>query len=81
MTKRVEYTCDTCRKPIEEGHQELFMATITIDYTVQCDDGSAAGTEEQKDVFHVHNDLSNHCLRKFWELLYEEEKDADKRRK
>ena len=76
MTKRVEYTCDACRKPIAEGHQELFMATITIDYTTHCDDGSAAGTEAQQDVFHVHNGLSKPCLRKFWNLLYKEEKDG-----
>ncbi len=73
MTKKVAYGCDACGKPIEEGHQELFMATITIDCTVHCDDGSAAGTEEQQDVFHVHNDLSKHCLRKIWKLLLPKE--------
>jgi len=69
MTKKVEYSCDDCGKPITERHQELYMATITIDYTAQVDDGSAAGTETRGDTFHVHNDLSNHCMRKLWKLL------------
>ena len=69
MTEKVTYMCDACRKPIAEGHQELFMATITIDYTTHCDDGSAAGTEKCHDVFHVHNDLSKHCMFEIWKLL------------
>ncbi len=69
MTKKIVYTCNVCGKPITEGHQELFMATVQINYTVHVDDGSAAGTERRDNTFHVHNDLSQHCLHKLWKQL------------
>ena len=69
MTESTYYKCNVCGKPITEGHQQLFMATVTIAYTAQVDDGSAAGTEHCTDTYHVHNDLSKHCMHKIWKLL------------
>ena len=69
MSETTYYKCDVCGKPITEGHQQLFMATVKADYTVHVDDGSAAGTEARSDTFHVHNDFSRHCLHKLWKVL------------
>ncbi len=69
MASKTEYTCDVCKKPIEEGHQELFMAVIVVNSTIHENDGSAAGTTRCTDTYHVHNDFSNHCMHKIWKIL------------
>ena len=71
MTEKKTYICDLCKKTITKGHQELYMATIEINgYSYNGDDGS----EHWSDVYHVHNDRSNHCLSKIGYLLSNEEK-------
>ena len=69
MSEKTHYRCDVCGHSITEGHQQHFMGRITIQHQVQIDDGSCAGTEEDTDVYHVHNDFSNHCLSKVWDIV------------
>ena len=74
MSSKVDYRCDVCGHAICEGHQEYYMATVTIDWNAPIDDGSCAGTERQIDTYHVHNDFSNHCLGKIWGKLEKDRK-------
>ncbi len=74
MSRKTNYTCDVCRHAIFEGHQELFMVTLTTDHMGQCDDGSAAGTEQLTSTYHIHNDFSNHCMGEIWDLLVKDRK-------
>ena len=69
MSSKMNYRCDVCGHAITEGHQETYMVTITVDHTIQIDDGSCAGTEPSRDTYHVHNDFSNHCMGKIWDIL------------
>lgn len=69
MSLKKEFVCDVCQKPIESGHDQYYMATVTVDYTIQVNDGSAAGTEKATDVYHVHNGFSKHCMGKLWDVL------------
>jgi hypothetical protein len=69
MTKQTNYICNVCKKPIEKGHQELYMATINVKgYSYKYDDES----ENWSNTYHVHNDFSKHCLRKVLEKLVNE---------
>ena len=66
MTVQIKYNCNVCKKPIKEGHQQLYMATVTIEgYEYRYDDGS----ENYSETYHVHNDFSNHCLSNIANLL------------
>jgi len=42
------------------------MAIVTITYTTQDVGGE---TENITDTYHVHNDLTKHCMRKIWQNL------------
>lgn len=67
--KKVEYICDICGKKIKEGHQELYMVKIKISGTeYKYDDG----TNDWEEIYYVHNDLNNHCIRKILEILKKE---------
>ena len=68
MSSKTIYKCNVCDKQIEKGHQRLYMVTVIVNWTEMISDGGI-GTEKQKDTYHVHNDLSNHCMRKLWEIL------------
>lgn len=69
MSEKKHFTCDVCGHAITEGHQQLYMAEIAISYTVQLDDGSCAGVDGVTDTYHAHNDFSNRCARKIWDVL------------
>jgi len=69
MSEKKTFKCDVCGHAITEGHQRYYMATLTIDHTIQIDDGSCNGTDSQTDTYHVHNDFSNHCLGKVWDVV------------
>lgn len=69
MSEKRIYNCDVCGKPIEEGHQKLYMVTVRLSgYEYKFDDGGVNWDE----VYHVHNDLSNHCAAKIWKVLKKE---------
>ena len=68
MAQKNEFTCDVCKKPIKTDHQILYMGTVTIAWTETVVDGGIS-TQPHIDVYHVHNDMSNHCLRKLWDIL------------
>jgi hypothetical protein len=69
MSEKKHFRCDVCGHTITEGHQEYYMTKITVNSMAQIDDGSAAGTEGRTDTYHVHNDFSNHCMGKLWNIL------------
>ena len=50
------------------------MVKVTVDWTETVCDGGI-GTEGHKDIYHVHNDFSNHCMRKLWDILERNEED------
>ena len=68
MTSKTTYCCDVCKKPIEGEHAELYMATVIVHWTETISDGGI-GTEQHTDAYHVHNDMSHHCMHKLWEIL------------
>ena len=74
MSEKKTFKCDVCRKKITKGHQQYYMAKVTIDHTIQIDDGSPAGTDSQTDIYHIHNDFSNHCLGNLWNILEKDRK-------
>jgi len=74
MSEKRQFVCDVCGHAITEGHQLLYMATVRVERTGQCDDGSAAGTEDVTEKYHVHNDFSNHCMGKVWDVLVKNRK-------
>lgn len=74
MSEKTHYRCDVCRHVISKGHQELFMVTLSAEHMIQIDDGSAAGTERHVETYHVHNDFSNNCMGKIWDLLIKNRK-------
>ena len=74
MSQKKDYTCDVCRKLIKQGHQQYYMVTLSADHLIQVDDGSAAGTESVTEEYHVHNDFSNHCMGKIWDILIKDRK-------
>jgi len=67
MSSKTNYKCDVCGKPIEEGHQKYYMAIVSITYTYSID--GCGETETTADKYHVHNDLTNHCMRKIWDVF------------
>ena len=69
MSEKKHFKCDVCGHAITEGHQELWMTTVVINHREQENDGSAAGHIDIKTIYHVHNDLSNHCMGKLWDIL------------
>lgn len=66
MSSKTKFTCDVCGKPISGKHQEYYKSTITITHREQDDAGE---TEDVTTTYHVHNDLTNHCMRKIWDIL------------
>lgn len=68
MSIKTKYKCDICGKEIKEGHQQYYMTKITVDWIETVNDGGICA-EGRKDIYQVHNDFSNHCLRKIWEIL------------
>jgi hypothetical protein len=68
MSEKTHFRCDACGHTITEGHQELYMAKITVNWTETVNDGGI-GTENRTDTYHVHNDFSNHCMGKLWDIL------------
>ena len=69
MSEKTSYKCDVCGRVIKNGHQEYYMVILSADHLIQINDGSAAGTERVVEKYHIHNDLSNHCMGKIWDLL------------
>lgn len=74
MSSQQTYKCDVCGKKIKEGHQQYYMVTLKTDYLAQLDDGSCAGTELVRDTYHIHNDFSNDCMGKIWDILVKDRK-------
>ena len=62
MAVKKIYTCDVCGKIIDTNHQEHFMVIIEVSHT---DNESY----NHCTTYHVHNDFSNHCMGKVWDLL------------
>jgi hypothetical protein len=68
MGIEIKYNCDVCNKKICEGHQQLYMVRLTVDSVETVSDGGIT-TENHTDVYHVHNDFSNQCMGKLWDIL------------
>lgn len=62
MGLKKKYTCDVCRKVISEGHSLLYMVEVIVRY-------GDHGDDRHKDTYYVHNDFTNHCMGKLWDLL------------
>ncbi len=66
MTQETNYKCNVCGEEIEKGHQEIYMATISIQgYGYDHNEGGTHWSE----TFHVHHDLGKNCLEKILKLL------------
>ncbi len=74
MSSKTEFRCDVCGHTIDEGHQDYWMTTITIRSREHENDGSAAGSIDITRTYHVHNDFSNHCMHKVWDILEKHKK-------
>ena len=69
MSCNKTFICDVCGKPIEEGRERDFMATVRITGTVyRFDDGS----DDWEREYHVHNDRldpTECCCTKLFSVL------------
>lgn len=73
MSSKVNYKCDVCGHAISGNHQKLYMSIVTVHWTETINDGGIS-TEGRVDTYHVHNDFSNHCLGKLWDVLEKDRK-------
>lgn len=67
MSEKTNFRCDVCGHAICKGHQEYYMTKVTIDHRTNTD--GCGETDDITDVYHVHNDLGNYCMRKLWDIL------------
>jgi hypothetical protein len=66
VAKKTKYICDVCEKEIEGEHQLAYKAKVVITGMVyHYDDGH----EDYEDVYYCHNDMSNRCVAKLYEML------------
>ncbi len=66
MSEKTSFKCDVCGHAITEGHQQLYMVVVKTKYTTYDPNDS---TSNARDIYHVHNDLSKHCMQKLWSIL------------
>ncbi len=66
MSIKTTYKCDVCHKAITGSHQQHYKAKVVVTHRERDAGGE---TEDYTKTYHVHNDLTNHCMRKIWNIL------------